>query len=68
MMLFPDGTSRRERALCREELELAQQRYRETRNPETRAAYLRALKRFADLVVYRKLPAPSGDVTTGYGT
>jgi hypothetical protein len=56
MIDFPDGTLRRERALCREELERAQQRYRDTRNPETQAAYLRALKRFADLVVYLKLP------------
>jgi hypothetical protein len=62
MMYFPDGTMRRERALCREELERAQQRYGDTRNPETRAAYLRALKRFADLVLYRKLPE---DVTAG---
>jgi hypothetical protein len=63
MMYFPDGILRRERALRREEFELAQQRYRDTRNPETRAAYLRALKRFADLVLYRKLPA---DVTAPY--
>jgi hypothetical protein len=55
MIDFPDGTSRRERALCREELERAQQRHTDSRNPETRAAYLRALKRFADLVLYGKL-------------
>jgi len=60
---FPDETLERERALCREELELAQRRYRDTRNPETRAAYLMALKRFADLVLYRKLPE---DVTEPY--
>jgi hypothetical protein len=64
MMDFPDGTLRRERAVCREELELAQRRYTDSRNPETRAAYMRALKRFADLVVYRKLPELPEDVTT----
>ena len=53
MMYFPDGTLRRERALRREELEQAQQRYSDTRSPETRAAYLGALKRFADLVLLR---------------
>ena len=46
----------RERELSREELERAQQRYTDSRNPETCAAYMRALKRFADLVLYRKLP------------
>jgi hypothetical protein len=40
MIDFPDGTLRRERALCREELERAQQRYTDSRNAETRAAYL----------------------------
>jgi len=58
---FPDETLERERALCREELERAQQRYRDTRNPETQAAYMLALKRFADVVIYRKLPE---DVTS----
>ena len=63
MMYFPDGTLRRERGLCREELERAQRRYPDARNPETRAAYLRALKRFADLVLYRNLPE---DLTARY--
>jgi hypothetical protein len=65
-MYFPDGTLRWERALCREELERAQQRYTDTRDPETRAAYMRALKRFADLVIYRKLPELPGDAGTHY--
>jgi hypothetical protein len=56
MIDFPDETLRRERALCREELARAQQRYRDTRNSETLAACLQALKRFADLVVDQKLP------------
>jgi hypothetical protein len=63
MMYFPDGTLTRERALYREEFQLAQQRYRDNRNPETRVAYLRALTRFADLVLNRKLPE---DVTAGH--
>jgi len=50
MMYFPDATLRRERALRREELKIAQEQYKDTRNPETRVAYLGALKRFADLV------------------
>jgi hypothetical protein len=66
MMYFPDGILRRERALRREELEIAQEQYKDTRNPETRAAYLQALKRFADLVLYRKLPELPEDVTTHY--
>ena len=67
MMYFPDRISRRERALRREELEIAQEQYYEdTRNPETQAAYLQALKRFADLVLYRKLPELPEDVTTHY--
>ena len=66
MMYFPDGTLRRERALRREELEIAQEQYKDTRNAETQAAYLGALKRFADLVLYRKLPELPEDVTTHY--
>jgi len=66
MMYFPDGILRRERALRREELEIAQEQYKDTRNPETRVAYLGALKRFADLVLYRKLPELPEDVTTHY--
>jgi len=66
MMYFPDGILRRERALRREELEIAQEQYKDTRNSETEAAYLQALKRFADLVLYRKLPELPEDVTTHY--
>ena len=67
MMYFPDGILRRERALRREELEIAQEQYYEdTRNPETQAAYLQALKRFADLVLYSRLPEPAGDAGTHY--
>ena len=66
MIYFPDGTLRRERELCREELEVAQQRYKEAQNPETQAAYLGALKRFADLVLHRKLPELPEDVTARY--
>jgi hypothetical protein len=61
MIGFPDGTLKQERELCREELELAQWRYTEARSPETRAAYMRALKMFADLVVYR--PKDAGETT-----
>ena len=66
MMYFPDGTLRRERALRREELEIAQEQYKDTRNPETRVAYLGALKRFADLVLYRNLLELPDDVSGRY--
>jgi len=66
MMYFPDGTLRRERALRREELKIAQEQYQDTRNPETRVAYLGALKRFADLVLYRNLPELPDDVSGRY--
>ena len=42
---FPNETLERERALCREELERAQQRYRDTRNPETQAAYMPSVEK-----------------------
>jgi hypothetical protein len=71
MIDFPDGTLRREHEIYREELERARLRYTDTRNPETRAAYLRALKMFADLVVYRKMPEnyshPDTDVRDWHG-
>ena len=66
MMYFPDGILRRERALRREELEIAQEQYKDTRNSETEAAYLQALKRFADLVLYRNLPELPDDVSGRY--
>ena len=53
---FPDGTLRRLQDPCRDKLDQAYRRYSKDRTAETRAAYLNALKIFADLVVRHPPP------------
>jgi hypothetical protein len=48
---FPDGVLRRLHDLYRDRLDDAHRRYSDNRTPETRVAYLKELKAFADLVL-----------------
>jgi len=48
---FPDGVLRRLHDPYRDRLDDAHRRYADNRTPEARAAYLKELKAFADLVV-----------------
>jgi hypothetical protein len=56
MIAFPDGTTRKLHNPWRWKLEEAEWRYRDAKNEETRAEYLRMLRIFSDLVLRYKLP------------
>ena len=57
---FPDGVLRRLHDTWRDKLDQAHCRYSDNRTEETRAAYLKALKTFTDLVL-RNLPPPDSE-------
>ena len=56
MIAFQDGTTRKLRDPWRWRLEEAERRYRDEKNTESRAEYLRILRIFSDLVLRYKLP------------
>jgi hypothetical protein len=56
MIAFPDGTTRKLHDPWRWRLEEAERRYRDAKNKESRAEYLRILRIFSDLVLRYKLP------------
>jgi hypothetical protein len=58
MIAFPDGTTRKFQNPWRWKLEDAERRYRDARNQESHAEYLRTLKIFSDLVLRYELPHP----------
>jgi hypothetical protein len=56
---FPDGVLRRLHDTWRDKLDQAHCRYSDNRTAETRAAYLKVLKTFADLVLRNQTPSDS---------